>query len=159
MNTPRLQGLYRDEKNQASRVASLAAKALRATNSAEDARRDAADGKYDKSRVERTEITRQKAVNELEKARLKLMETQARIADYGYIRMRNGGQTIEWIDLDMKAIQRRKAGWGLGVPKETKDGEHRVGLTPAAVTEIVRQGHEVVVQQGAGAGYLSGSSP
>ena len=127
MNTPRLQGLYRDEKNQASRVASLAAKALQATNSAEDARRDAADGKYDKSRVERTEITRQKAVNELDKARLKLMETQARIADYGYIRMRNGGQTIEWIDLDMKAIQRRKAGWGLGVPKETKVG----GLTVA----------------------------
>jgi hypothetical protein len=122
MNTPRLQGLYRDEKNRATRVAQLAAKALEATNKAEDARRDAADGDYDKARVDKTEIARQKAVNELEKARLKLMETQAAIADYGYIVRHNGGQEVAWIDLDGKAVARRKAGWGLGIPKATKVG-------------------------------------
>jgi hypothetical protein len=126
-NTPRLQGLYRDEKTQATRVSQLAAKALDATNKAEDARRDAADGNYDKARVDKTEIARQKAVNELEKARLKLMETQASIADYGDIARHNGGQEVEWMDLDGKAVQRRKAGWGLGIPKTTKVGGLRVG--------------------------------
>lgn len=40
----------------------------------------------------------------------------------------------------------------VGVPKEIKPQEHRVGLTPAAVREFVAQGHEVLVQGGAGAG-------
>lgn len=39
----------------------------------------------------------------------------------------------------------------IGVPKERKSGEHRVGLTPAAVAELTRAGHEVFVQTGAGA--------
>ena len=38
----------------------------------------------------------------------------------------------------------------IGVPKETKDHEYRVGLTPAGVRELVRHGHEVLVQQSAG---------
>lgn len=44
----------------------------------------------------------------------------------------------------------------IGVPKEIKAQEDRVGLTPAAVHSIVQQGHDVVVQSGAGigAGYL-----
>jgi hypothetical protein len=125
-NTPRLQGLYRDEKSRATRVAQLAAKALQATNKAEDARRDATDGNYDKARVDKTEIARQKAVNELEKARLKLMETQAAIADYGYVVRHNGGQEVAWTDLDEKAVERRRAGWGLGIPKVTKVGGLRV---------------------------------
>ncbi len=37
----------------------------------------------------------------------------------------------------------------IGVPKEIKDHEYRVGLTPAAVRELVSRGHEVLVQQGA----------
>ena len=37
----------------------------------------------------------------------------------------------------------------IGVPKEIKTHEYRVGLTPAAVRELVAQGHRVVVQQGA----------
>ncbi len=37
----------------------------------------------------------------------------------------------------------------IGVPKEIKTHEYRVGLTPAAVRELVAQGHSVVVQQGA----------
>ncbi|WP_119289141.1 alanine dehydrogenase [Azohydromonas sediminis] len=40
----------------------------------------------------------------------------------------------------------------VGVPKETKPQEHRVGLTPAAVREYVAAGHEVWVQAGAGTG-------
>ncbi len=40
----------------------------------------------------------------------------------------------------------------IGVPKEIKPAEHRVGLTPAAVREIVARGHSVLVETGAGAG-------
>lgn len=40
----------------------------------------------------------------------------------------------------------------VGVPKEIKIQEHRVGLTPMAVREYVAQGHEVLVQAGAGVG-------
>ncbi len=38
----------------------------------------------------------------------------------------------------------------VGVPREIKDNEFRVGLTPSAVRELVEHGHEVVVQTGAG---------
>jgi alanine dehydrogenase len=40
----------------------------------------------------------------------------------------------------------------IGVPKEIKNHEYRVGMTPAAVREAVHHGHPVVVQAGAGAG-------
>ena len=40
----------------------------------------------------------------------------------------------------------------VGVPKEIKDHEYRVGLTPGAVREFAAAGHMVIVQQGAGAG-------
>jgi len=40
----------------------------------------------------------------------------------------------------------------VGVPKEIKDHEYRVGLTPGAVREYAVAGHAVLVQQGAGAG-------
>ena len=40
----------------------------------------------------------------------------------------------------------------IGVPKEIKVHEYRVGLTPASVAELVAAGHEVVVQAGAGNG-------
>ena len=40
----------------------------------------------------------------------------------------------------------------IGVPKEIKVHEHRVGLVPAGARELTRAGHEVVVQSGAGAG-------
>ncbi|KWE31884.1 alanine dehydrogenase [Burkholderia territorii] len=39
----------------------------------------------------------------------------------------------------------------IGVPKEIKNHEYRVGLTPASVREFVAHGHGVVVQAGAGA--------
>jgi alanine dehydrogenase len=43
----------------------------------------------------------------------------------------------------------------IGVPKEIKTQEHRVGLLPAAVYQLVKHGHDVVVERGAGvdAGY------
>ncbi len=38
----------------------------------------------------------------------------------------------------------------VGVPREIKDNEFRVGLTPSAVRELVAHGHNVIVQAGAG---------
>ncbi|MFO0285141.1 MAG: alanine dehydrogenase [Brevundimonas sp.] len=40
----------------------------------------------------------------------------------------------------------------VGVPKEIKTNEHRVGLTPTAVREYVAHGHQVTVEAGAGLG-------
>jgi alanine dehydrogenase len=40
----------------------------------------------------------------------------------------------------------------IGVPKEIKTEEYRVGLTPASVRELSHHGHEVMVQAGSGAG-------
>ncbi len=40
----------------------------------------------------------------------------------------------------------------VGVLKEIKTHEYRVGLTPSAVREYVAAGHSVLVQSGAGAG-------
>jgi alanine dehydrogenase len=40
----------------------------------------------------------------------------------------------------------------VGIPKEVKNHEYRVACTPAGVHELVRSGHEVFVQQGAGTG-------
>ncbi|MBR8131441.1 alanine dehydrogenase [Burkholderia ambifaria] len=38
----------------------------------------------------------------------------------------------------------------IGVPKEIKNHEYRVGLTPAGALELTRHGHRVLVQRGAG---------
>jgi alanine dehydrogenase len=40
----------------------------------------------------------------------------------------------------------------VGVPKEIKNHEYRVGLIPAVVDALVQHGHEVLVEQGAGLG-------
>ncbi len=40
----------------------------------------------------------------------------------------------------------------IGVPKEIKNHEYRVGMTPSSVREAVHHGHELLVQAGAGAG-------
>ncbi|MFN3580887.1 MAG: alanine dehydrogenase, partial [Pseudomonas sp.] len=39
----------------------------------------------------------------------------------------------------------------VGVPKEIKNHEYRVGLTPMAVAELVAHGHQVSVEANAGA--------
>ncbi len=40
----------------------------------------------------------------------------------------------------------------VGIPREVKNNEFRVAITPAGVHELVRHGHEVVVERNAGAG-------
>jgi len=40
----------------------------------------------------------------------------------------------------------------IGVPKEIKTLEHRVGLVPTSVQEFVKQGHEVLIETNAGLG-------
>jgi alanine dehydrogenase len=42
----------------------------------------------------------------------------------------------------------------VGIPKELKNHEYRVAITPAGVHELARSGHEVLVQKDAGAGSL-----
>ena len=40
----------------------------------------------------------------------------------------------------------------VGIPKEIKTDEYRVGLVPSAVRELVAHGHKVLIEQGAGTG-------
>ncbi len=40
----------------------------------------------------------------------------------------------------------------IGIPKEIKNQEHRVSMIPASVKDLVKRGHEVFVQRGAGVG-------
>lgn len=40
----------------------------------------------------------------------------------------------------------------VGVPREIKESEHRVAATPAVVAELVRNGHSVLIERGAGLG-------
>ena len=42
----------------------------------------------------------------------------------------------------------------VGVPKEVKNHEYRVAVTPIGVHELVQHGHEVFVQGSAGEGSL-----
>ena len=40
----------------------------------------------------------------------------------------------------------------VGVPKEIKDNEFRVGIVPSTVRELTEKGHQVLVETGAGVG-------
>ena len=40
----------------------------------------------------------------------------------------------------------------VGIPRELKDSEYRVSMTPAGVRELTSAGHEVVVERSAGTG-------
>ncbi len=40
----------------------------------------------------------------------------------------------------------------VGIPREVKNNEFRVAITPAGVHELVRNGHQVVVERNAGVG-------
>jgi alanine dehydrogenase len=58
--------------------------------------------------------------------------------------------------LDYSLIsEQRKHKMLIGVPKEIKNHEYRVGFTPTSVREAVRHGHQVLVQNGAGLGIGS----
>jgi alanine dehydrogenase len=53
----------------------------------------------------------------------------------------------------LSQINRRKEiAMIVGVPKEIKDNEYRVSLTPGGAYQLARQGHRVLVEQGAGQG-------
>ncbi|MDH5592414.1 MAG: alanine dehydrogenase, partial [Gammaproteobacteria bacterium] len=38
----------------------------------------------------------------------------------------------------------------IGVPKEIKNNEYRVGITPSGVREVISAGHQVLVEHNAG---------
>ena len=40
----------------------------------------------------------------------------------------------------------------VGVPKEIKNNENRVAMTPAGVHELTARGHQVLIEAGAGVG-------
>ena len=40
----------------------------------------------------------------------------------------------------------------IGVPKEIKDQEYRVALLPSAAYQLIKRGHQVLVERGAGIG-------
>ena len=40
----------------------------------------------------------------------------------------------------------------IGVPKEIKDHEYRVALLPSAAYQLIKRGHQVLVERGAGLG-------
>jgi alanine dehydrogenase len=40
----------------------------------------------------------------------------------------------------------------VGIPREVKNHEYRVAITPAGVNELVRNGHDVVIEHDAGVG-------
>ena len=40
----------------------------------------------------------------------------------------------------------------IGIPKEIKENEYRVGMTPSGVQTLVESKHDVFVQSGAGMG-------
>ncbi|MBV8575755.1 MAG: alanine dehydrogenase, partial [Acetobacteraceae bacterium] len=40
----------------------------------------------------------------------------------------------------------------IGIPKELKTHEYRVGLTPAGARELTRNGHQVIVERGGALG-------
>jgi alanine dehydrogenase len=46
----------------------------------------------------------------------------------------------------------------IGVPREIKSQEHRVGLTPASVRELTAHGHQVMIEHDAGAGISTADS-
>ena len=54
-------------------------------------------------------------------------------------------------DIDDETRMKEQGNMLIGVPKEIKNHEYRVGMTPASVREAVAHGHQVLVQSGAGA--------
>jgi alanine dehydrogenase len=57
---------------------------------------------------------------------------------------------------DLKQTVVRSKHVKIGVPKEIKTHEYRVGLTPAGARELVQHGHQVVMEHDAGAGIGCG---
>jgi alanine dehydrogenase len=58
------------------------------------------------------------------------------------------------VALDRRILHSRRM--RIGVPREVKNHEYRVALTPAGTHELTRAGHHVVVERGAGLGSVIG---
>src|SRR5690606_6235816 len=54
--------------------------------------------------------------------------------------------------LRARAVSCHSGQMRLAVPTEVKNNEYRVAVTPVGVHELIRRGHEVLVQRGAGEG-------
>jgi alanine dehydrogenase len=54
--------------------------------------------------------------------------------------------------MDGSDVRPEEQAMRVGVPKEIKPDEYRVGLTPASVREYVSRGHRVMIERGAGLG-------
>lgn len=67
-----------------------------------------------------------------------MVDGVATVASYGDMFLSPHSRTV----IDVK----------VGIPREVKNNEFRVAITPAGVHELVRGGHEVVVEQSAGLG-------
>jgi alanine dehydrogenase len=52
----------------------------------------------------------------------------------------------------MAARWKANSAMRVGIPRETKEGERRVGMAPAHVAALARDGHAVVIETGAGHG-------
>src|SRR5229473_2251815 len=64
--------------------------------------------------------------------------------DRGSVFSRPAGGTQTWFERSSPML--------IGVPKEVKTHEYRVGLVPGSVRELVHHGHKVIVEAGAGTG-------
>lgn len=62
--------------------------------------------------------------------------------------LKNLGVSIKKTIFEYKNLEIMK----IGVPKEIKNNENRVGMTPAGVFELTNNGHEVYIQSSAGEG-------
>ncbi len=64
----------------------------------------------------------------------------------------SGPKGKEWLFCQEKNFFRNRKGKKLilGIPNETEKGESRICLTPESVQLLVEQGHEIVIQRGAG---------
>src|SRR5262245_35765025 len=58
---------------------------------------------------------------------------------------RGGARTPRAPDVSVGAMK-------VGIPRELKEHEYRVAITPSGVHELVRHGHQVHVEQSAGVG-------
>ena len=63
-----------------------------------------------------------------------------------------GGAVVGLSILSGRFPTRMEAKMLVGVPKEIKDNEFRVGMTPATVAELTHHGHAVIVERSAGLG-------
>lgn len=66
-----------------------------------------------------------------------------------------GGPTYSWDHGPTAGMTSEVLPMRIGVPKEIKNHEQRVGLTPGSVSELTRRGHSVLVETLAGAGIAA----